>query len=146
MTSGEVLAAFSGEASKDGEAVKIPKLDIAGIEMKAALEFRDGRLWRAVLSAPLEPTMAQFNTLAAELTKKYGPPATQKSEPFDIYQLARTTMSSLRAESSWIAGDTSIELRYDWYSFTDRSNPSSDKDTKTLDLVYSDRAAVSPNL
>jgi hypothetical protein len=146
MTPPEVLAAFPGEASEVSGAIEIPKLDVAGIEMKAALEFREGRLWRVVLSAPGAPTMAEFNALAAELTKKYGAAAAQKSKPFDIIQLSGITSTYESADSSWIADDTAIELGYVWRTWKDRNKPSSDKVTKTLDLAYSDRAAVSPNL
>ena len=146
MTSQEVLAAFHGEASEDGDALAIPKLDVAGIEMKAALEFRDGKLWRVVLSSVGRPSTVTFNTLAAELTKKYGAAAAQKSEPFDMHQFAGTTSTYKSDESSWVADDTAIELKYVWKSWKDRSKPSTDKETKTLELAYSDRAAVSPNL
>ena len=146
MTSREVLAAFSGEASEDGDALAIPKLDVTGIEMKAALEFRDGRLWRVVLSALDAPTMVQFDALAAELTKKYGAAAAQESRPFDIFQLAGITSTHESSSSSWVADDTAMELKYVWKSWKDRSKPSTDKETKTLELAYSDRAAVSPNL
>lgn len=146
MTPPEVLAAFPGEISEGRKALEIPGLDVAGIEMKAALEFREGRLWRVVLSASGAPTMAQFDTLAAELTKKYGAAAAQKSEPFDIFQLSGITSTYQSADSSWIADDTAIELKYVWKTWKDRNKPSSERVTKTLDLVYSDRAAVSSNL
>lgn len=146
MTSREVLAAFPGEATEGAGAVEIAKLDVAGVEMKTALEFRDGRLWRVVLSALEAPTMVQFNALAAELTKKYGAAAAQESRPFDIFQLAGITSTHESSSSSWVADDTAIELKYVWNSWEDRSKPSTNKETKTLELAYSDRAAVSSNL
>ena len=89
---------------------------------------------------------AQFDELAAELTKKYGSPATQKLEPREIDHFTGATLVTEKADSTWIANDTAIELHYVYNSHESRMVGGISSLTHTLKLVYSDRAAVSPNL
>lgn len=159
MSVDQVLAVFTGEASRVvpekpwqdlSVQVEIRKLIVLRSEMQVSFCFRDGALRKVVLSANAtdeaggRPGPSDFDSFASELTRKYGAPATIEKTPLESTGLGRVFTLSESAKSSWIAGDTAVDLVFFFHRKTEPAKP--DAVTRILAVTYSDRSAASANL
>lgn len=163
MSVDQVLAALPGEAVRvmvveradPSIQVEVPKVTVLGIDSRASFFFGDKGLWKVRLSADVreksdavrgKPSMGDFESWSAELTKKYGPPATEKRTPWKTNTLSNLMMTSETATTQWVVEETAIELVYlfSHWQYLDNSKP--ETHTRLLAISYSDRAAASSNL